>query len=59
MPIIIAGHSFGADIALWTEANARLQGVVGVLALGSLFCAARATRSEGRMATSSWRAARE
>jgi pimeloyl-ACP methyl ester carboxylesterase len=32
-PIIIAGHSFGADIALWTEANARPTGVVGVLAL--------------------------
>ena len=34
VPIVIAGQSFGADIALWTEANARLQGVVGVLALG-------------------------
>jgi pimeloyl-ACP methyl ester carboxylesterase len=33
-PIIIAGHSFGADIALWTEANAHVSGVVGVLALG-------------------------
>ncbi|HZF72950.1 MAG TPA: hypothetical protein VEZ51_05940 [Gemmatimonadaceae bacterium] len=33
-PIIIAGHSFGADLALWTEANAPLAGVVGVLALG-------------------------
>jgi dienelactone hydrolase len=33
-PIVIAGHSFGADIALWTEANAHLPGVVGVLALG-------------------------
>jgi pimeloyl-ACP methyl ester carboxylesterase len=33
-PIILAGHSFGADIALWTEANARLPGVVGVVALG-------------------------
>jgi pimeloyl-ACP methyl ester carboxylesterase len=33
-PIVIAGHSFGADLALWTEANARLPGVVGVLALG-------------------------
>lgn len=33
-PIIIAGHSFGADLALWTEANARPPGVVGVLALG-------------------------
>lgn len=34
VPIVIAGHSFGADLALWTEANARLPGVVGVLALG-------------------------
>jgi pimeloyl-ACP methyl ester carboxylesterase len=34
VPTVIAGHSFGADIALWLEANARLQGVVGVLALG-------------------------
>ena len=33
-PIIIAGHSFGADIALWTEAHARTPGVVGILALG-------------------------
>jgi pimeloyl-ACP methyl ester carboxylesterase len=33
-PVIIAGHSFGADIALWTEANARLPGVVGVGVLG-------------------------
>jgi pimeloyl-ACP methyl ester carboxylesterase len=33
-PIVIAGHSFGADIALWTEANARPPGVVGVVALG-------------------------
>lgn len=34
VPIVIAGHSFGADIALWTEANAPVPGVVGVLALG-------------------------
>lgn len=34
VPIVIAGHSFGADIALWTEATARVPGVVGVLALG-------------------------
>lgn len=34
VPIVIAGHSFGADLALWVEANAHLQGVVGVLALG-------------------------
>ena len=33
-PIVLAGHSFGADLALWTEANARLPGVVGILALG-------------------------
>src|SRR5450759_2306097 len=33
VPIVIAGHSFGADLALWAEANARLPGVVGVLAL--------------------------
>jgi pimeloyl-ACP methyl ester carboxylesterase len=33
-PIVIAGHSFGADLALWTEANARPPGVVGVVALG-------------------------
>ena len=33
-PIVIAGHSFGADLALWTEANARPAGVVGILALG-------------------------
>jgi hypothetical protein len=34
VPVIIAGHSFGADLALWTEANAPMPGVVGVLALG-------------------------
>jgi pimeloyl-ACP methyl ester carboxylesterase len=34
VPIIIAGHSFGADLALWTEAHAELPGVIGVLALG-------------------------
>lgn len=33
-PIVIAGHSFGADIALWTEAHARPTGVVAILALG-------------------------
>lgn len=33
-PVIMAGHSFGADIALWTAAHARLPGVVGILALG-------------------------
>lgn len=34
VPIIIGGHSFGADLALWIEANTRLPGVIGVLALG-------------------------
>jgi hypothetical protein len=34
LPIIIGGHSFGADLALWTEANTRLPGVIGVLVLG-------------------------
>lgn len=34
VPIILAGHSFGADIALWTEANAPMPGVIGILALG-------------------------
>ena len=34
VPFVIAGHSFGADIALWTEAHARPPGVVGILALG-------------------------
>ena len=34
VPIVLAGHSFGADLALWTEANAHMPGVVGVLALG-------------------------
>ena len=34
VPIVLAGHSFGADLALWTEANAHIPGVVGVLALG-------------------------
>jgi pimeloyl-ACP methyl ester carboxylesterase len=34
VPVVIAGHSFGADLALWVEANARLPRVVGVLALG-------------------------
>ncbi len=33
-PIILAGHSFGADLALWTEAHARMPGDAGVLALG-------------------------
>jgi pimeloyl-ACP methyl ester carboxylesterase len=33
-PIVLAGHSFGADLAFWTEANAKIPGVVGILALG-------------------------
>lgn len=33
-PIVLAGHSFGADVALLVEANDRIPGVVGVLALG-------------------------
>jgi pimeloyl-ACP methyl ester carboxylesterase len=33
LPIIIGGHSFGADLALWTLANTRLPGVIGVLVL--------------------------
>lgn len=33
VPLILAGHSFGADIALWTEANVRLPRVIGVMAL--------------------------
>jgi pimeloyl-ACP methyl ester carboxylesterase len=34
VPIVIAGHSFGADLAFWTEAHAPIPGVVGILALG-------------------------
>lgn len=34
VPLIIAGHSFGADIALWVEANTHMAGVIGVVALG-------------------------
>lgn len=34
VPIVLAGHSFGADLALWTAANARLPGVVAVMAIG-------------------------
>ena len=34
LPIIIGGHSYGADIAIWTEANTRLPRVIGVLMLG-------------------------
>ena len=34
VPIVMAGHSFGADLALWAEAHSPVPGVVGVLALG-------------------------
>jgi pimeloyl-ACP methyl ester carboxylesterase len=33
-PVIVGGHSFGADLALWTEAHASIPGVIGLLALG-------------------------
>jgi pimeloyl-ACP methyl ester carboxylesterase len=33
IPLIIAGHSLGAEIAIWTAAHARPSGAVGVLAL--------------------------
>ena len=33
-PLVLAGHSFGADVALWTEATDRIPGVIAVLALG-------------------------
>ena len=33
-PVIIAGHSFGADLAIWTAAYAPPRGTVGVLAMG-------------------------
>ena len=32
-PLIIAGHSLGAEVAIWTAAHVCLPGVVGVLAL--------------------------
>ena len=32
--VVIGGHSFGADLALWMEANAPLPRVIGILALG-------------------------
>ena len=32
-PIIVAGHSFGADLAIWTGAYAPPRGTVGVLAM--------------------------
>lgn len=32
-PLILAGHSFGADVALWSGAVARIPRVVGVLAI--------------------------
>lgn len=33
VPLVIAGHSLGAEVALWTAAYARVPGVVGVLAM--------------------------
>jgi pimeloyl-ACP methyl ester carboxylesterase len=33
VPLIIAGHSLGAEVAIWTAAHACLPGTVGVLAL--------------------------
>ena len=33
VPLVIGGHSLGAELALWTAANADLEGVVGTLAL--------------------------
>ncbi len=33
-PVILAGHSFGADLAIWTAAYAPPRGTVGVLAMG-------------------------
>ena len=33
LPLILGGHSFGADLALWTAAHAPPLGTVGVLAL--------------------------
>lgn len=33
VPLIIGGHSLGAELALWTAANAGLRGVAGTLAL--------------------------
>lgn len=32
-PLVLAGHSFGADVALWTEATVRVPNVIGVVAL--------------------------
>jgi pimeloyl-ACP methyl ester carboxylesterase len=34
VPLVIAGHSFGADLAFWTEAHSPIPGLVGILALG-------------------------
>lgn len=33
VPLVIGGHSLGAELALWSAANAGLDGVVGTLAL--------------------------
>ena len=45
-PLIIAGHSLGAEVAIWTAAHICLPGVVGVLALSP------GTRSHLRVAVS-------
>ena len=34
VPLVLGGHSFGADLALWAEAHAPIPSTVGVLALG-------------------------
>ncbi|HST08209.1 MAG TPA: hypothetical protein VLJ83_08545, partial [Gemmatimonadaceae bacterium] len=34
VPVVIAGHSFGADLAFWTAAHSAIRGLVGILALG-------------------------
>lgn len=46
VPVIIAGHSLGAELAIWTAAHACLPGVTGVLAL------APGTRSHLRVSMS-------
>jgi type IV secretory pathway VirJ component len=34
LPLVIGGHSIGAEIAIWTAAYARPPGTVGILAMG-------------------------
>ncbi len=34
LPLVLGGHSFGADLALWTAVNAPPPRMIGVLALG-------------------------